>query len=250
MASIGGAVIHYSAVDYAPDRSMLDILTSEANLHIGPYLYEAGLAYHYSVDPQTGQTYQCRDENAVIWHCAAWSNATAQGLGNDNTIAVHVPGGPSLVMSDTALASLTAFVDAKGAEHGFGRDKVVSHSELSSTQCCGPLIQQFVMPYRGGVLHGDGNTPAPLTPAPPVDIYAFTMNGHYVGGAFARVWQTRGGLYIFGTPMGEETQENGRTVQYFERARLEFHPEYQNTDFEVELGLLGTEALNARAGAA
>jgi hypothetical protein len=33
------------------------------------------------------------------------------------------------------------------------------------------------------------------------------------------------------------------TVQYFERARFEWHPETRGTLYEVQLGLLGTQAL-------
>jgi len=33
------------------------------------------------------------------------------------------------------------------------------------------------------------------------------------------------------------------TVQYFERARFEFHPEAAGTPYEVQLGLLGAQAL-------
>jgi hypothetical protein len=35
-------------------------------------------------------------------------------------------------------------------------------------------------------------------------------------------------------------------VQYFERARFEYHPEYAGTDHEVLLGLLGSQLLRER----
>ncbi len=40
----------------------------------------------------------------------------------------------------------------------------------------------------------------------------------------------------------------GRTyqVQYFENARTEYHPELAGTRYEVELGLVGKEALQRR----
>jgi hypothetical protein len=37
------------------------------------------------------------------------------------------------------------------------------------------------------------------------------------------------------------------TVQYFERARFEYHPEYAGTEYEVLLGLLGNEMLRERS---
>jgi len=44
----------------------------------------------------------------------------------------------------------------------------------------------------------------------------------------------------------EKNQADGKeyTVQYFERARLEYHPENAGTPYVVLLGLMGTEVLN------
>ncbi len=41
--------------------------------------------------------------------------------------------------------------------------------------------------------------------------------------------------------MREEFQQNGLTVQYFERARFEWHPGAWPSRYDVELGLLGDE---------
>ncbi|MBX6341055.1 MAG: hypothetical protein IRY97_01245 [Thermomicrobiaceae bacterium] len=55
----------------------------------------------------------------------------------------------------------------------------------------------------------------------------------------------RESLALFGYPISEEFQQNGVTVQYFERARFEWHPE--NPDpYKVLLGLLGTDAVRAK----
>ena len=54
-------------------------------------------------------------------------------------------------------------------------------------------------------------------------------------------------MTIFGYPITEEIAEGELTVQYFERARFEHHPENQ-PPYDVLLGLLGREALNARYG--
>ncbi|MEO8288940.1 MAG: hypothetical protein ABI670_21200, partial [Chloroflexota bacterium] len=44
---------------------------------------------------------------------------------------------------------------------------------------------------------------------------------------------------------------DGKTylVQYFERNRLEYHPENKGTPFEVLLGLLGVQTYEGRYGA-
>jgi hypothetical protein len=72
---------------------------------------------------------------------------------------------------------------------------------------------------------------------------------HNVCGAFYRFWLSKGGLSNFGYPLSEAfdevSQQDGRTytVQYFERGRWEYHPEYAGTEGEVLLGLLGLERL-------
>jgi spore germination protein len=80
----------------------------------------------------------------------------------------------------------------------------------------------------------------------------FPESGHNLGGAFLRYWEQHGGLMSFGYPISEEymeyNPEDGNTylVQYFERARFEYHPEYAGTHSEVLLGLLGNEMLRER----
>ena len=59
----------------------------------------------------------------------------------------------------------------------------------------------------------------------------FAQTGHTLGGRFLSYWQQYGGLAMFGYPLSEQFQEvattDGKTytVQYFERARFEYHPE-------------------------
>ncbi len=80
----------------------------------------------------------------------------------------------------------------------------------------------------------------------------FPQTGHTLSGGFRGYWQGRGGLSIFGYPLTEEFLErnpddgNFYTVQYFERARFEWHPELRGTPFEFQLGLLGKRVLAAR----
>ncbi|HEX8597439.1 MAG TPA: hypothetical protein VF952_02890 [Chloroflexia bacterium] len=75
----------------------------------------------------------------------------------------------------------------------------------------------------------------------------FSQTGHNISPPFLTLWESRGGLPVFGLPRSEAFEEkssiDGKTylVQYFERNRLEYHPENQGTEFEVLLGLLGLE---------
>ncbi len=67
----------------------------------------------------------------------------------------------------------------------------------------------------------------------------FAATGHYLSYGFKSYWENNGGLAVYGYPISEETSENGRVVQYFERARFEYWPEHKGTPYEVQLGLLG-----------
>ncbi|HET9016124.1 MAG TPA: L,D-transpeptidase [Thermomicrobiaceae bacterium] len=71
------------------------------------------------------------------------------------------------------------------------------------------------------------------------DFYAQT--GHDLCNGFRDYWNAHGGLAIFGYPISDEFQQNGMTVQYFERARFEYHPS-NPPGSQVELGLLGDAA--------
>jgi hypothetical protein len=69
---------------------------------------------------------------------------------------------------------------------------------------------------------------------------------------FARYFDNNGGLRQFGYPITEifpEKLDDGNTyqVQYFERARFEYHPENKGTPYEVLLGQFGRRIL-AEAG--
>ena len=77
----------------------------------------------------------------------------------------------------------------------------------------------------------------------------FVETQHTLANGFQAFWKARGGLPIFGFPISEEFQETNAqdgkiyTVQYFERARFEYHPE-ASEQFKVQLGLLGQHYLN------
>lgn len=78
----------------------------------------------------------------------------------------------------------------------------------------------------------------------------FTETGHVVSGKILEYWNRYGGLQQFGFPISEQfkevSEQDGKTydVQYFERNRMELHPE-KAAPYEVELGLLGAEQYKA-----
>jgi len=70
----------------------------------------------------------------------------------------------------------------------------------------------------------------------------FPETGHYVCDEFLAYFNTRGGTEIFGYPRSKAYFDAalGRTVQYFQRARLEMHPENPEP-YRVQQGLLADE---------
>lgn len=63
---------------------------------------------------------------------------------------------------------------------------------------------------------------------------------------FAPFYAAKDGVRVFGLPISPLLEQNGRQVQWFERARLEYRPEYRGTPFEVEPALLGLELTGDR----
>ncbi|PZS04625.1 MAG: hypothetical protein DLM69_01615 [Candidatus Chloroheliales bacterium] len=80
----------------------------------------------------------------------------------------------------------------------------------------------------------------------------FPETGHTVTQPFLTYWNTHGALAQQGYPITDDYQEvndaDGHTyrTQYFQRSRFEYHPEQANPLYQVLLGLLGTEAFNAK----
>jgi spore germination protein YaaH len=105
-----------------------------------------------------------------------------------------------------------------------------------------PVIKNLVVPTKPVAKPG---------PDTSYRVY-FAQTGHTLSNVFKRYWDKYGGLAQFGYPWTEEFQEvnpsDGKTytVQYFERNRFEYHPEYAGTQYEVLLGLLGRQVTAGR----
>src|SRR6476469_3750807 len=85
------------------------------------------------------------------------------------------------------------------------------------------------------------------------DSRTFPETGRTVAGRFLKYWDANGGLAHQGFPISAEMQEtsdvdgNTYTVQYFERAVFEMHPE-QAPPYDVLLSLLGSSNYNEKYG--
>jgi hypothetical protein len=115
------------------------------------------------------------------------------------------------------------------------------HSELKGTPYEVLLSQlgtfQYKKKYPDGAPNQRPNRDAGTVLVP--------ETGKYLGGAFLTYWQQHGGVQQYGYPISDEFTEvsdlDGRpyTVQYFERAVFEWHPE-NAPPYNVLLSQLGT----------
>jgi hypothetical protein len=99
------------------------------------------------------------------------------------------------------------------------------------------------------LVHSGGGAPAPAPapqPAPPANQRCFPETGFCIGGRIREYWEQNGGLPVFGYPTSEQhvAVVEGREVQaqWFERNRLELHPENARP-YDVLLGRLGAASL-------
>jgi hypothetical protein len=235
-----GVVVHYSGPPVTNRDDTLAVLQAEARYHVHKNwaragdapVYGDGLMYHVAVGAD-GRAYLCRDLEAVLWHCGVtrW---------NRLALSVHVPIGGDQRATGLQLATLWDVVEDWRACTGTARDEVWGHRELSATSCPGTLMEDFIYPYREGKSMADGQF--------------FEQTGHHIGGGFWIYWRDHGGLALFGYPLSGEMQElceDGQlhTVQYFERAVFEWHPQ-NNPPYQVLLRRLGASAYAERAEAA
>ncbi|NTW02115.1 MAG: hypothetical protein HGA19_12655, partial [Oscillochloris sp.] len=86
------------------------------------------------------------------------------------------------------------------------------------------------------------------TDAPP-ECRLFSETGRRLCAPFLDAWDQAGGLDLVGLPLTEAFpvtyQATGEvySVQYFERARIEYHPDHEGTPYLIQLGLLGREQI-------
>ena len=84
----------------------------------------------------------------------------------------------------------------------------------------------------------------PVAGASDANCTFYPQTGHRLCFGFRAFWESHGGLAIYGYPISEEFTDpaTGLTVQYFERQRLEWHPD-NSPGWQVEGGLLGAQLL-------
>ncbi|MDI3339056.1 MAG: hypothetical protein QJR03_00845 [Sphaerobacter sp.] len=212
-------------------------------------------------------------DRAVAWvsrsdpsRCRVQALARVERLPTDPRDPPAVPSPDSVYVPETKhfmSAGFKSFWQAHGGPALFGYPLSEEFTEVDPVTGEELVVQYFErvkMEYRPSAPEGERISLARLgveltadrdfPPVPPVpttdDRLYFPETGHTVALGFKEFWEAHGGLGIFGYPISEEFTENGRTVQYFERARFEFNPNAESEADRVTLGLLGQEALQRR----
>lgn len=99
------------------------------------------------------------------------------------------------------------------------------------------------------ITHGDTNGAFdPIKAASDDSCNFYQETSHRLCNGFLNFWQNGGGVVVFGFPISEEFDQKNPdtgqtyTVQYFERARFEWHPNSDGSGGTVMLGRLGYQA--------
>lgn len=236
--SVRGLVVHFNGPDVgADDRAHI---IAVAKYHCTKNFARAGdppaigdgIMYHVGIT-RAGEVLLQRDFEDVLWHCGntEW---------NERSLSVLVPIGINQRATDAQLAALGRVADGWRRFTEDGRDLVKGHQELSPTNCPGSLMPDFVLPYRAG---NDTEQPAPAEPGAQPDPWRFDNpfgTDYWILNPFVDWIHTHGGFMAVGYVRDGAFLEDGVLVQYFQRYRLEWHPENAPAD-RVLGALLGQE---------
>ena len=133
-----------------------------------------------------------------------------------------------------------------------GTDTITAYADLNGdgTQNAGEPSASAMVTWNAAQPANSAALEAEKPAQPQAGCTYFAETQHNMCGDFAKYWNAFGGLAIYGFPITEPFQENGITVQYFERARFEAHPGTDDAKFNVLLGLVGDEVTAGRSAEA
>jgi uncharacterized protein YkwD len=118
----------------------------------------------------------------------------------------------------------------------FERVRMEYHPELAATG-------YNVLFTRLGAAISEGSQFDSVAPFASTSERAYVKEtGHALAEPFLSYWNQNGSVGLFGYPISEAIQQDGMTVQWFERARMEYHPELISQGMGIELTLLGKMA--------
>ncbi|HYP21466.1 MAG TPA: N-acetylmuramoyl-L-alanine amidase [Chloroflexia bacterium] len=260
LGQVTESFVHFPARAISPGASQADEiaqLTEFANFHIRKNWGQLGsipaygwtVQYHWAVGP-SGRIYILNNPEDILWNT---SN------GNPVGVATLVMLGEGQQPTAAQLATLRQHLDyiATRTDLRLKRVRTWGHGECggiwgggpaygNSTNCPGRPLLDWVRQYRK-----EAQMPEPVT----ATNRFFPETGHYISNAFKAKWEEleRAGLALplVGFPTSEEMEETlggwTGTVQYFQRARMEWHTE--SGQGQVMFGLVADELRACRVGA-
>ncbi len=166
----------------------------------------------------------------------SWANICGDSAAKSERITVRDQPGWIVFFSDSCHA-LKITVSWQEGANGY------SVLGLTSTRASAVSREEMLRIVEGLVAVGaDGRA---QTPAGPPAQECFAATGQCIGGGFLARWRATGGTAINGLPLSGEFRQkledgNEYTVQYFERVRMEYHPE-DPTPYDILLGLFGRQ---------
>jgi hypothetical protein len=199
-----------------------------AAIDAGAAPVDGGLAYLLSLQAEDGSiAYDARGGPNLL------GDANSTALTIQAVLAMRWD--PAQTPGGDLLAALATFQNPSGA---FQFQPAFPDDSLLATAQAVPALLLQAFPLDPVSLDSPVRDAArPATPKLGCEFHELTQ--HNVCGEFRDYWHARGGLAIFGYPLTEELDYFGLNVQYFERARFEWHPQLAGTPYEVLLTRLG-----------
>ena len=171
-----------------------------------------------------------------------WSPSRAQGTLGSYDAATLLPNGDVMLtgtsrQSSSYTAPLVTRYYPTGDQSSSAAVMETAHAGHAAVLVNGQVL----------VIGGQGDTASRSTErydVTPAGGACFAQTGHCMADQFQAYWQAHGGLVVSGYPLSEpfaERLEDGKVyrVQYFERVRMEYHPEQPDPQFQVLLGQFG-----------
>lgn len=157
--------------------------------------------------------------NAIFEQHRAWGNVVSGGTRSPNGYwCVHPWHSPGEVLTVYANGtSITCTIGDTVQSHHQSQWLAKWAIELSwnAFTALGLHVNNWVSVSPGGFV-------VEATPEPP-RVRTFAEVEYTITGEFLDFWETNGGLMIFGFPLEEPHDDNGMTIQTFERAVFEDH---------------------------
>lgn len=199
-------------------------------------------SWHYTVD-----------EDRIVQHLednwAGYHASDGGGNGNFRSLGYELVEVGNL---DRVIQNAAWHIARKLHARGYGLDRLRQHHDWArDKKNCPRLLRAnngAGWQRLQGLIQKELDALNVPPPPPPTDYLFFPETQHGIGHGFKTFWEKNGGLLIFGYPLTEEIDEDGMTVQYFERAVFEFHPSNPD-EYKVLLRRLGADALERKQAA-